>query len=153
MTKSRLGDAMVDSAALSFARDDVRAATLLAKAAAARDEAEARAILEDAERSSAGSIFAADIRARLGAGTGEVAEGPAVEELAARLTVKRDDVLVLAEPAADAAKIGTLAMDDEVDTTGRTVETATTGAGTAHWYRITSPIEGWVFGLDLVGAD
>jgi hypothetical protein len=154
ISKTRIDGTKIDLGALSFERDDVRAATCLAKAAATRDEAEAKSILEDASRAIPNSIFADLFKAKLGLGESEeVSSSPAIEALVAKLTVKRDSVVIHASPAPNAPSVGTLAMDDEVDTTGRSAEAETTSEGTAHWYRIKSPTDGWVFGLDLVGAD
>lgn len=144
--------AYIAAADLSFKRDDVSAAILLAKAGAARDAGAARALAEEAERSFAGSAFGAEIKAALGGGE-EEAGGPAIEEIKASLVSKTEGAIIRSDPSATAAEKGKLALDEEIGVTGRTVDVDTVDGATARWYRIDSPAEGWVFGRDIEGAD
>jgi hypothetical protein len=148
-----LGEAFVESAQLSFERADVESAILFARALAARDEESGRAILEDAERSYGGSAFIGDIRERLGAGEGGARDGPPLEAIATTLAAARDGVQILESPYAGAAILATLKLDETVEVVERTVEQDEVEGQKARWYRVSSPAEGWVFGLGLEGAD
>ncbi len=143
--------AYIGSRQISFSRDDVRAAVLVARAQVARTPEEKTALLEDAERSFPGSVFAADVRGLLGGGRPEA--GPSTEPLVARLAARVEGARIFASPAADAAVVATLALDDVVEISARTTDSFQVGGNSAHWYEVQSPAAGWVFGTDLEGAD
>lgn len=155
ITKSFASKVEIATSALSFSREDLRAAIALAKAAAARDADEAKAILEEGERSAGNSSLIADIKAKLGGDQGSAAAvaGPAMEALVAKFTVKQDGAALRKAPAEDAEVLAKLDMDDEVQSIERTPEAQDSTDGKARWYHLSSPIDGWIFGLDLLGAD
>jgi hypothetical protein len=150
-TGSRVPTAYIDLRQISFSTEDVRAGVLVAKAMRARTPEEKRAFLQEAERSHPSTAFIEDIRALLA--EGKPVEGPATEPLAADLAARAQGARIRSAPTADAEIVATIDPDDVATTISRTVAAFETDAGSAHWYEVTSPVHGWVFGLELEGAD
>jgi hypothetical protein len=137
---------------ISFNAEDVEAAKLLAKARGLRGGERSRALLREAAEKYPDSALAPLIRESLNPG-GETAAGPVTESLAARFSVAEDNTAVYGAPDFSAAVMGRLEQYAEARTVERTLAQSRTRAGSARWYHISEPVEGWVFGLGLEGAD
>jgi len=150
--KTLYPEASIDGGTLSFDRDDVAAAVLVAKAAASRNADQAKSILENAAQSFPSSAFIGDIRKLLG-GDGSQAQGPSVEPISAVFTVRTDGAVIHSSPSKDSDSVATLKIDDDVTTASRTVDSFDVDGQKAHWYEVITPAQGWVFGSNLEGAD
>ena len=136
---------------ISFNTEDVEAAKLLAKASVTRNSERARELLREAAEQYPGSALRPLIEERLRP-TGQ-AGLPQIESLAAMFSVAADDTAVHEAPDFSSAVSGRLEQFAEVITLERTAALAETEAGSARWYHISAPMNGWVFGLGLEGAD
>ena len=143
--------AYIEAKSLSFSPKDVAAAVLVARSDAARTTEEAKSFLESALQSFPTTVFMDDIRQRLG--NPWPAERATTEPLATTLTVLNNGAPIRSTPSEDGEVVATLKADDEVTTISRTLQIGIINGVTAHWYEISGPVHGWVFGLDLQGAD
>lgn len=105
-------------------------------------------ILTGAASSYGGSVFDMDIASMLSVLTGKPAQPTVVE--AARHLVNEDEVRVYALPAIDEKSVvGKLSYGTKIDSVERTQAMEIVDSGEAYWFRIETPLAGWVFGAYL----
>jgi len=75
------------------------------------------------------------------------------ESIAAAFSTASENATVYTTPDFSAKVVRRLEQYTDVRTTERTITPVTSKVGSARWYHISEPVEGWVFGLDLEGAD
>ena len=135
---------------ISFNAEDVEAAKLLAKARTERNSERAATLLREAAEQYPSSVLLPLISEMLDS-QGRV--GTAREHIIAPFSTAQENTAVYYAPDFSSAVVKRLEQYTDVKTAERTTETATSRAGSARWYRISEPAEGWIFGLDLEGAD
>lgn len=136
---------------ISFKPEDVQAAKLLAKARADRNSQRSQALLKEAAEQYPSSVLFPMITEMINTRT-ERAE-TATESLAAFFSIEGESTAVYAAPDFSSAVVKRLEQYIDVKTTERTTALGTSSTGSARWYHISEPIDGWIFGLDLEGAD
>ncbi|MCL2880857.1 MAG: SH3 domain-containing protein [Treponema sp.] len=131
---------------------DIQSSILLQTAEPLKNEGSEKvrrdALLEAASLDYPDSAFSADINKLINPDT----QASFSTESAGKpfMTVNDDNVNVRDIPDSSIGKvIGQLNKGDEVTVSNQTTETATIDGQSARWYRITEPVEGWVFGAFL----
>jgi hypothetical protein len=132
---------------ISFESDDVEAAKLLARANAARNNDRARDMLQEAADKYPGSALFPMITEMLNPQT------RGTESLVTLFSTATEQTAVYAAANFSSAVIARLEQYIDVKTSERTLNQETTRDGSARWYHISEPAEGWIFGLNLEGAD
>ncbi|QQO09358.1 hypothetical protein [Breznakiella homolactica] len=137
---------------LSFNPDDVGVAVSVARAAGQRNADKARAILEEAEKQYPASALVPVIRRRLEPQQDAPAER-SLEPLMGIFSVGNMAAAVYEQPEKTAAILGYIEEFEDVTVTARTKTAEQADSGSVRWYYSTHPLEGWIFGTDLEGAD
>ena len=145
---SNLNTKFIQSA-ISFNTEDIEAAKLLAKARAERNSERAAALLKEAAEQYPSSVIFPIISELLN----PQEEAASRESIAAAFSTASENATVYAAPDFSAKVVKRLEQYTDVRTTERTITPVTSKAESARWYHISEPVEGWVFGLDLEGAD
>jgi hypothetical protein len=136
----------VNSNQISFDSDDIETGKLLAKAKAARSAEREQELLRSAAEKYSGSALSSLIAEMLNP------EERKTESLVALFSTAAEQTDVFTTPDFSSAVSARLAPYTDVHTLERTIKQETTKNGNAHWYHIKDPA-GWIFGLDLEGAD
>jgi hypothetical protein len=131
---------------ISFNSDDVEAAKLLAKAKAARSAEREQELIQKAVEKYPNSALFSLIDDMLNP------EERKTESLVALFSTAAEQTVLYAAPDFSSAIKARLALYTDVYTIERTIKQETTKDGNARWYHISEP-EGWIFGLNLEGAD
>ncbi|MDR1373342.1 MAG: hypothetical protein LBJ24_00035 [Treponema sp.] len=135
---------------ISFNQNDVEAAKLLARARGTRSRERAAEYLNQAAAAYPSGSLRLLIEELLRPGTVPADR----EKLAAWFSVTEDNTPVYEEPDFSSPVIAQLEQYAEVEIAERTTGQAETRTGAARWYHLAGPAEGgWVFGLNLEGAD
>jgi hypothetical protein len=142
----------IRTSSISTREADIQSSILLQTAQPLKNEGPEKirrdALLESAMLEYPNSAFSADIYALVNPNTAAVIK----TEPAARsfMTVNDNNVNVRDLPDSVAGKvIGQLNRDDAVSVSEQTSATSTVDGQSAHWYHITEPFNGWVFGIFL----
>jgi hypothetical protein len=142
----------IRTASFSRKNSDIQSSIFLQTALPLKNEGKEKNRKEDLLRSALldypDSVFNADIQSLVNQNTSVIIK----TETPGRsvMMVNDNNVNVRDLPDAVAGKvIGQLKLDDEVRVKEQTVSTYTISGETASWYRITEPLEGWVFGIYL----
>ena len=148
----RTGNNYIRLASLSRREADIQSSILLQTARPLGNEGANKirkdALLEMALLEYPDSVFSAEIRELANPNATAVI---ATEPASRRFMIVNDhnvNVRDLPDPAADRV-IGQVTEGDEVTVNEQTVATFAIDGQRARWYRITEPIEGWVFGAYL----
>lgn len=135
---------------ISFKDEDVETAKILAKARADRNKERASALMREALEKYPSSTLSPMIKETLSPQENKIA---ATESLVAVFTTASNETAVYSSPGFSSTVVTRLEPYINVRTTERTTTTVSSRTGSAHWYHINDPAEGWIFGLDLEGAD
>jgi hypothetical protein len=136
----------VESNQISFNSDDIETGKLLLKAKAARSAERERELLSLAAEKYPGSALIPLIEEMLNPGERKT------ESLVALFSTATEQAEVHAAPDFSSAVTVRLGQYVDVYTLERTIRQETTKTGSARWYHISEPA-GWIFGLNLEGAD
>ncbi|MCL2294818.1 MAG: SH3 domain-containing protein [Spirochaetes bacterium] len=148
----------VRTASLSRRTSDIQASILLQTALPLATTGAAgirrEALLESAFMDFPDSVFRADIQVLIDPNAVADATPPVPPRTepvtSAFMLVISDNVNVRDFPDQNAGRvIDRLSKDEEVTVSERTAENFTIGGDSARWYRVTTPLEGWVFGVFL----
>jgi hypothetical protein len=137
----------VNKKQISFASYDVMAARLLVKARTVRDSVHAKKLLVIAVQEYPNSALYSLIMEIL------YPQARGTESLVTLFSTATDKTTVYVAPDFSSAVTAHLEQYIDVKTSERTINQEATRDGSAHWYHISEPAEGWVFGLNLEGAD
>jgi hypothetical protein len=133
---------------ISFDSDDVETAKLLTKAKAARSGERAQELLREAAEKYPNSVLSPLIDEML------KPEDRGTETLVALFSTASEETLVYVKPdLLSSAVVAYLEPYTDVRTIERTIKQETTRDGSSRWYHISEPVNGWVFGLSIEGAD
>jgi hypothetical protein len=131
---------------ISFDSDDIETGKLLAKVKAARSAEREQELLRSAAEKFPDSALIPLIGEMLNP------EERKTESLVALFSTADEQTAVYAAPDFSSAVTARLALYTDVYTIERTLKQETTKNGNARWYHISDPA-GWIFGLNLEGAD
>jgi hypothetical protein len=131
---------------ISFDSDDVETAKLLTKAKTARSGEHAQKLLREAAEKYPNSVLFSLIDDML------KPEDRGTETLVALFSTVSEETNVFTTPDFSSAVTARLAPYTDVHTLERTIKQEITKNGSARWYHINDPA-GWIFGLNLEGAD
>jgi hypothetical protein len=138
---------------ISLKPEDTGAAALLARAGGKRSRESALALLEASAELYSESLFYPLIKEQI-AGEPETTDRDGGTELInAVFSTARDQVPIRPEPDFNAPVLAFLEIYTDVRTFERTAALSETESGRARWYHVDGADPGWVFGLDLEGAD
>jgi hypothetical protein len=137
---------------LSRKDSDIQSAILLQIAQPLKNEGSDKirkdALLEAAMLDYPDSAFSADIYALINPNTAATLGTESASK--PFMTVIDDNVNVRDLPDSVAGRVlGQVARDIIVTVSEQTINTSTIGGQTAHWYHISEPLEGWIFGAFL----
>jgi hypothetical protein len=132
---------------ISFNLNDVETAILLIKSKNTRDSGQARELLLEATREYPDNALLSLITETLNPQTHKN------EKLVTLFSIAVDQTEVYAAPDFSSTITAQLEQYIDVKTSERTIKHETTKDGSSRWYHISEPVEGWVFGLNLEGAD
>jgi hypothetical protein len=132
---------------ISFDSVDVETAKLLVKARSARNSEQARELLQEASEKYPSSALFSLITEMLNP------QANRTESLVTLFSTAVEQTAVYTVPDFSSAITTQLEQYIDVKTSERTTTPELTRAGSAHWYHISEPADGWVFGLSLEGAD
>ena len=141
---------------ISVDPDDIDAGKLIARAAAARGGERSQALLREAAEKFPESALFPMIADMLNLPK-RVAESETVTEIKTERLVAifstAAETTVYSSPDFSSPATRQIGQYSNVKTTKRTTSPETTRTGSARWYHINEPVEGWIFGLNLEGAD
>jgi hypothetical protein len=137
----------VNQKQISFESADVEAAKLLAKANAARNNDHARELLQESAEKYPGSALFSLVTETLNP------QARGTESLVTLFSTATEQTAVYVTANFSSAVTAHLEQYIDVKTSERTINQETMKDGSARWYHISEPAEGWVFGLNLEGAD
>jgi hypothetical protein len=131
---------------ISFDSDDIETGKLLAKVKAARSAERGQELLRSAAEKYPASALIPVIDEMLNPVEQKT------ESLVALFSTAAEDTAVYASPDFSSVVTARLALYTDVYTIERTIKRESTRDGSSRWYHIKDP-DGWIFGLNLEGAD
>jgi hypothetical protein len=137
---------------LSFKESDIESSILLQTALTMKNEGAEKvrkdALLKSALDGFPDSVFYNEINEIVNPGSTPQAATVKTEPISHLLTgtINDDNVNVRDFPGTTGKVVGTLNQYQNVTITEQTTETFVVGGQTERWFKITSPVEGWVFG-------
>jgi hypothetical protein len=138
----------VNSNQISFDSDDIETGKLLAKVKAARGVEREQELLRSAAEKYPDSVLISLINEMLNPGDRKT------ESLVALFSTVSEETLVYVKPdLLSSAVVAHLEPYTDVRTIERTIKQESTRDGSSRWYHISEPVNGWIFGLSIEGAD